>query len=258
DRHVEIERLDDHRFEDRGIELAADERTQHAQRDIGQRPPRQPRQLGGRPRFDRLGDVQAAVGREPLVERVGKGDGGAAARRYVAHADTTRAPRGAIADTYVWGSPAMWRRTASVIARATRFAASSPRHRAKSDGPEPDRLQPSAPASAAARLIADSPGTSGARRGSATASSSERDIRSKSPRCSASTNAPRFAHCRIASASGTCVPSSARARAVSISRSGWTTTAARSAGTGSRTMSGGFADRTSTNPPYRHGAMLSA
>ena len=40
--------------------------------------------------------------------------------------------------------------------RARRVAA--PRHSAKSDGPDPDRLQPSAPASTAARLIAARPG----------------------------------------------------------------------------------------------------
>ena len=83
---------------------------------------------------------------------------------------------------------------------ATRAAISSPRHSANSDGPEPDRLQPSAPASAAARLITARPGTSGARRGSAIVSSSERRQQSKSPVCRAWTNAPRFAHCFTASA----------------------------------------------------------
>ena len=48
--------------------------------------------------------------------------------------------------------------TASVIATATRRATSVPRHSAKSDGPDPDRLQPSAPASTAACLIAAKPG----------------------------------------------------------------------------------------------------
>ena len=89
-------------------------------------------------------------------------------------------------------------------------------------------------------------------------SSSERAISAKSPRCRPSTSAPRFAHCRMASASGTVSPSSARAIAVSISRSGCTTTAVSPAGTGSRTMSGGLGWRTSTKPPQSAGAMLSA
>ena len=47
--------------------------------------------------------------------------------------------------------------TAAVIAAATRAAISASRHSAKSDGPEPDRLQPRAPASTAARLISAGP-----------------------------------------------------------------------------------------------------
>ena len=62
----------------------------------------------------------------------------------------------------------------------------------------------------------------------------------------------------MASARGTIVPSSARAFDVSISSLGWTTTAVRPAGTGRRTTSAGLAQRTSTNPPYSAGAMLSA
>ena len=151
----------------------------------------------------------------------------------------------------------MWVVTAAVMAAATACAVAASRHSANSDGPDPDRLQPSAPASTAACLMNDRPGTSDARRGSAMVSSSARAISSKSDRCRASTNAPRFAHWRMASPSGTSLPSKARARAVSISRSGWTTTAVRPRGTGNRTTSGGFGTRTSTKPPYTAGAMLS-
>ena len=65
-----------------------------------------------------------------------------------------------MADTYVSGSPPMCALTARVMASATRRALSVPRHSAKSDGPDPERLQPSAPAPAAACLICASPGTS--------------------------------------------------------------------------------------------------
>ena len=77
---------------------------------------------------------------------------------------------------------------------------SASRHSANSDGPEPDRLQPSAPASTAACLIA--PGPARAARGAARRSCPRATAtsESKSPRCSASTNAPRFAHCWMASA----------------------------------------------------------
>ena len=54
-------------------------------------------------------------------------------------------------------------------------------HSANSDGPDPDRLQPSAPASAAARLISGQAGHERARAcGSAIVSSSERPISAKS------------------------------------------------------------------------------
>ena len=70
---------------------------------------------------------------------------------------------------------------AAVIAAATRSASDGRRQSAKRAGPDPDKLQPSAPAWTAARLIAASPGTSDARRGSAIVSSSERAICAKSP-----------------------------------------------------------------------------
>src|SRR5262249_60469795 len=75
--------------------------------------------------------------------------------------DMMRAPCGAIADTYVSGAPPMWRTTAAAIASATASAMRASRQSAKSDGTDPDRLHPSAPPSAAACLIAASPGTRG-------------------------------------------------------------------------------------------------
>src|SRR4051812_5665535 len=260
ERNREIQRFDDDGLERRGIDRAARERAQRAQADLGQRTSRQPRQLALGPRLDCFRHVEAAVRCDAVVQRGRERDRRAVPRGQEPHASdvTMWAPCGAIGDTYVCGgAPPMCVRTAAVIARATRSASAVLRQSANSEGPDPDRLQPSAPASTAACLIAASPGTSDARRGSAIVSSSERDSRSKSLRWSASTKAPRFAHWRIASPSGTWVPSSARAFAVSISRSGWTTTAVRPAGPGRRTTSGGFGTRTSTTPPYTAGAMLS-
>src|SRR5260370_46841 len=58
----------------------------------------------------------------------------------------------------------MCRLTAALIAVATACAVVRSRHSAKRDGPEPDRLQPSAPAPVAACLMAARPASSAARR----------------------------------------------------------------------------------------------
>ncbi len=67
-RNRKVQRLDDDGFERRRINLAASERTQRAQPDLGQRAARQARKLVGRPRLDCFRHVQAAVRREPFVE----------------------------------------------------------------------------------------------------------------------------------------------------------------------------------------------
>ena len=125
--------------------------------------------------------------------------------------------------------------------RHARRRSSRPRHSANSDGPDPDRLQPSAPASTAARLIARQARHERrpARLGDRVLERRARSARSRrgAARRRARRGSPTAGS---ASASGTVVPSSARAFAVSISRSGCTTTAVRPAGTGSRTTSGGF------------------
>src|SRR5262249_55592497 len=167
ERDRKVQRLDDDGLERREVELAAHERTQRAPRDFGQRASRQARELVGAPRLDRLRHVQPAIGREPVEQRSREGRTRAAARGQEAPGATTRAPCAAIADTYVCGAARIAATTAAAIAAATRSATARPRQSANSDGPDPDKLQPSAPASAAARLIAASPGTSGARRGSA-------------------------------------------------------------------------------------------
>ena len=73
------------------------------------------------------------------------------------------------------------------------------------------------------------------------------------------TSAPRFAHWRMASASGTVVAEQRTrpARSRSRGRDAPRPPSAR-AGTGSRMTSGGSGRRTSTKPPHRHGATLSA
>ena len=54
ERDLEVQRLDDDRFERRRIDLAARERPQRAQADFGERAARQARQLVGGPRLDRF------------------------------------------------------------------------------------------------------------------------------------------------------------------------------------------------------------
>ena len=64
-----FERLDDDRFERRRVELAARERAQHAQRRSRSACGAAAARSRRRPRLDRFGDVQAAVGREPVEQR---------------------------------------------------------------------------------------------------------------------------------------------------------------------------------------------
>ena len=68
-RDVEVQRLDDDRFERRRIDLAARERPQRAQADFGERAARQARQFVRGPRLDRFGHVEAAVRRQSLEQR---------------------------------------------------------------------------------------------------------------------------------------------------------------------------------------------
>ena len=124
------------------------------------------------------GTYSPPSGASPSNSAVSNETAGAdAARRYEAHDVVEARTRAPLAERWATRRSAARRRcavlTAAVIAAATRCASASSRHSAKSDGPEPDRLQPSAPASAAACLIAARPGTSGARRGSAIVSSSD-------------------------------------------------------------------------------------
>ena len=69
ERNRKVQRLDDDGFERGGIEIAARERPERAQGDLGQRAARQPCDLVVAPRLDRFGNVEAAVGREPGEER---------------------------------------------------------------------------------------------------------------------------------------------------------------------------------------------
>ena len=97
---LEVERFDDNRFEDGGVEFAAGERAERAQPDVGERPARQPGEFIGSPRLDRFRDVEAAVRREAVEERGGERHAGRrSGGRDKAHGYTTRAPRRAMGDT---------------------------------------------------------------------------------------------------------------------------------------------------------------
>ena len=91
ERDREVQRLDDHRFERGGIDLAAGERPQCAKADFGQRAPRKPRQLVGGPGLDCFGNVEAAVRRQPFEERVGERNRPAVACRDEAQLSTLNA-----------------------------------------------------------------------------------------------------------------------------------------------------------------------
>ena len=190
-----------------GVELAGGERLQHAEPDLGQRPAT----AGGDARPAATArSTRARTGRRRArgrrTARCSSDAGGRLPRVVTKRMRTRRArPRG---DRRHVGLRRRRRcaRGRPPSSRRPRARRSRGRGRARrATGPDPDRLQPSAPASTAARLIAARPGTSDARRGSAIVSSSAREISAKSPRCRPSTSAPRFAHCRMASASGTVV-----------------------------------------------------
>ena len=125
-------------------------------------------------------------------------------------------------------------------------------------GPDPERPAATAPASRALALTRPKPGTRVARTGSATASHMQRVIRSQSPLNSPATIPAVFPHCWMPASSGMVSPSIVLARSVSTSIAGCATATIMSSGVGSCTISGGRPGKTSTKPPIREGAALSA
>ena len=207
----------------RGVELAARVRAERAIRDFGERAVGQAREISSAATARWSRDVQAAVGRQPL-ERAPCAANDARRR--------TRWPRASLrsACTREHVRPAGDRGnvglrlaadvgpTAAVIASATGRAMSAPQS-AKSEGPEPDRLQPRAPASTAARLIARNRVRGRAARLGDRVLERTADLRKVST-MQAIDERPEIRPLPYRIASGTVVPSSARAFAVSISRSG--------------------------------------
>ena len=138
----------------------------------------------------------------------------------------TCAPRDEMDDTYVCDSPPMCLATAAVIAvgDAVGDRAIAAQREDRRTGSRKARAE-RAGVRSAAFLIDARPGTSGARRGSAIESSSDRDEQIEVAgvqRVDERAEIGPLPH-GVRRAARSC-PSSARAFAVSISRSGWTTT----------------------------------
>src|SRR5204862_6130698 len=122
---------------------------------LAERHRRQRADLFGRPGLDGIRHVQTAVRREAVEQRrAERGARRRAARRdepdrrkVTADHGITCAPRDEMGDTYTCDSPPIAFATAAVIATATRSAVARSRHNANTDGPDPEMLDPSAPAS---------------------------------------------------------------------------------------------------------------
>ena len=153
----------------------------------------------------------------------------------------------------------MTRRTAPVIAAATAGASAAARHSANSDGPEPEMLQPSAPASTAARLIAGQPRNRAAR-GAARRSCPRASARSA--RSLPGAGRPRAR--RGSPTAGSRRPAApCRRAAPGLARSRFRDRGERRRPSGRQERAAGrcpadSARRTSTRPPQIDGAMLSA
>jgi len=99
ERYGKVQRIARELVERRVRQFFGDKRTKHTNGQFGQLEPGKPLEVAGCPGGERLRDVQAAIGRQPVKQRELEGGGRRpAARCYEAHADTIRAPCGAIGE----------------------------------------------------------------------------------------------------------------------------------------------------------------
>src|SRR5687767_11897120 len=194
DRHRKIERVTDQRFQRHAIEFVSRELCRQCNRDVLKRSSAlavPPVVIQSREVFR---NVEPAVRRKASDDRLLERDRGRLPPSADANHETTRAPCRPTEQTHKSDPASLAASNARCIAAPAACAISTDRVRAKMEGPEPDKLEPSAPAAIAADFTAAKPGTSEARFASAIESTSERDNNSRSFEYKAATRPPTLAH----------------------------------------------------------------